>query len=202
MINFRSSTKKMARVKSNVLLQGMGGGIGKAILLRTFKKATFSGKYPDMSGVIPSKNQTKGRERFAEAVKFAQSVMKDPVKSAEYETRGDGSVYNAAIKEYMTRMHPDIKVLLSLSPAQKDSLEALALTEPQRRAVAYISIHKKITNGIYQEMNGVSKPTATRHLGELARLGIIQSNKGKGAGAHYIIGSWWDQNGLITSKQT
>ncbi len=31
----------MARVKSNPLLQGMGGGIGKAVLLRTFKNATF-----------------------------------------------------------------------------------------------------------------------------------------------------------------
>jgi hypothetical protein len=191
----------MARVKSNPLLQGMAGGIGKAILLRTFKKGTFSGKYPDMSGVVPSKNQTKGRERFAEAVKFAQSVMKDPVKSAEYKTRGGGSVYNAAVKEYMTRTNPDMRVLLSLTPTQKVALEALSLTEPLRRAIAYISVHKKITNGIYQEMNEVSKPTGTRHLGELARLGIIQSNKGKGAGAHYIIGSWWDENGLITSKQ-
>jgi len=154
-----------------------------------------------MSGVVPSKNQTKGRGRFAKAVKFAQSVMKDPVKYAEYKVRGGSSVYNAAIKEYMTRMNPDMRVLLSLPPTQKVALEALSLTELLRRAVAYISVHKKITNGMYQEMNGVSKPTATRHLGELARLGILQSNKGKGPGAHYLIGSWWEGNGLITSKQ-
>lgn len=51
-------------------------------------------------------------------------------------------------------------------------------------------------------MNAVSKPTATRHLGELNNLHIIQSNGETGAGAHYTIGSWWKDNGLILSKKT
>lgn len=39
--------------------------------------------------------------------------------------------------------------------------------------------------------------TATRHLLQLAGLGIIKTNGAKGAGAYYTIGSWWTDNGLI-----
>jgi hypothetical protein len=35
----------------------------------------------------------------------------------------------------------------------------------------------------------VFKATATRHLQDLVAHRILKSNKGKGAGAHYIIGS-------------
>lgn len=179
----------MARVKDNLLIKGTGGAIGKEIVYRTIKNKTFSGKYPDMSGIIPSKKQTKGRERFAEAVKFAKSVMKDPEKIAEYKSRPGFSVYHAAIQEYLSWSGRDKPIPLSLPESQKTALQSLSLTERQFRAVAYLNEHKKITNNIYRKLNQVSKATATRHLHELADKGVMQSNGGKGAGAHYIMGS-------------
>jgi hypothetical protein len=166
----------MARVKDNLLLKGLSGSVGKDHVLRTINKNTFSCKYPDMSGVIPSKNQTKGRARFAEAVKFAQSVIRDPGKAARYKTEPGISVYHAFIREFLNRLNPKIYDRLSLQSAIKSSLKSQSLKDPQLRAIAYIHKHKKLTNGVYQKMNGVSKPTDTRHLNELASQNIIKSH--------------------------
>lgn len=186
----------MAKVKDNILAKGMKGSIGKEVVYRTTRNGTFACKYPDMSGVIPSKNQTKGRARFAEAVKFGQSVMKDPEKSAKYKKGNNYSVYHAAIKDYMSLYDPGKGVMPELPEAVQSDLLALSLNDSQRRAVKYIIQNKKLTNGFYQKMNGVSKATATRHLQELVGLDVIQSNSGRGAGAYYIIGPRWTKNGL------
>jgi hypothetical protein len=190
----------MARTNNNPLTKGMSGAIGDDILFRTFKKGTFSGKVPDMSHVIPSKNQTKRRGVFARAVSFAQSVMKDPEKKAAYKTREGLSVYHSAIKDYMS-LSAKVKDKQAIFPeALENHLQAHSLNEQQLGALLYIDKHKKLTNGIYQELNGVSKATATRHLQELSALNLIQSNGIKGAGASYMKGSAWDNNGLIIEK--
>ena len=190
----------MARVKNNLFIEGTGGAVGKNIVYRTIKNKTFACKYPDMSNIIPSKDQTKGRERFANAVAFARSVMKDPKKSALYAKRRGHSAYHTAIRDYMKRFNAKKPVEILLPTGVKAALKALSLSEPQLRAAVYINEHKRLTNGQYQKMNDVSKATATRHLQELAGLNIIQSNGAKGAGAHYLIGSWWKNNGLIGWK--
>jgi predicted HTH transcriptional regulator len=179
----------MARIKNNTLIKGTAGAIGKDIVYRTFKNDTFSGKFPDMSAVIPSKNQTKARKRFAEAVAFAKSVMKDGEQSRKNKGRKGNSLYHATIKEYLGRFKPVKTSVPSISAPVKNALQALSLAEPQLRAVAYVCEHQKLSNSNYQQINGVSKATATRHLRELAGLRILKSNGGKGAGAHYIMGS-------------
>jgi hypothetical protein len=184
----------MARV-TNPLLKGTSGSIGKNLVYRNLKNGTFSSKHPDMSGVTSSKNQTKGRKRFGEAVAYAKAVMKDPEKQAKIKNRKGSSVYHAALKEYLDRFSPDRILRFSLPPKAKAKLEALSLNKPQLLAVVYVSQYKKLSNSDYRNMNDVSKPTATRHLRGLADLHIIESNKGKGAGAHYIMGSWWKEIG-------
>jgi hypothetical protein len=185
----------MARSKDNPLIKGMEGAIGKDIVFRTINGKTYSGKYPDMSGIIPSKNQTKGRERFAEAVKFAQAVRKNPEKYPEIKAGKGETLYHAAIKAFLNLYRPDPAILLSKPDRIKDSLVALSLTEAQLRATAYICAHQKISNLIYRQINDVSKPTATRHLQELAEHQIIKSNGGKGAGAFYLMGSFFEEIG-------
>jgi hypothetical protein len=187
----------MARTNNNPLTKGMSGAIGDAVQFRTLKQGTFSGKVPDMSHVIPSKNQTKRRGIFAKAVAFAQSVMKNPGKKANYKRRPGLTVYHSAIKDYMSLYHSAKNKKVTLPEALETNLQAYSLNELQRRAVLYINEHKKLTNSIYQDINDVSKATATRHLQELAVLNIIQSNGVRGAGAHYKIGSAGANNGLI-----
>jgi|SRR5450631_2758407 len=183
----------MGNVTNNLLLKGMSGRAGNKIYW-TIKDKTFSGKVPDMSGITPSKKQKQKRNLFASAVKFARSVMKDPVESARYKTP-DGSVYHAAIKEYMGLFSPAQLTKLTLKPRLKAGLQGLSLTGPQLRAIAFIIKYQVLTNSFYQKMNGVSKATATRHLQELTNHRIIQSNKGRGAGAHYIMGSFLKEIG-------
>lgn len=187
----------MARASGNILAKGMKGSLGKDLVYRTSKNGTFVCKYPDMSGVVPSKNQTKERSRFAEAVKFARLAMKDPEKIARYSKENGHSVYHAAIKDYMSLYDPKKGVIPDLPETVQADLLTLSLSDSQMRAVKYIIQNKKITNNIYQKMNGVSKATATRHLQELSGLNIIQSNNVKGAGAFYKLGSKWKDNGLI-----
>jgi len=177
----------MAKVTDNLILKGMSGPIGGK-LFRTFKGKTFYGKIPDMSGIVASKKQEHKRNIFAAAVKFAQSVMNDPAESARFENRG-GSVYHAAIKEYMAMFSQAGLKKLSLSPRLEAGLQGISLSDPQLLSIAFIIRYQVLTNGFYQKMNGLSKATATRHLRELTGHRIIQSNKGRGAGAYYIMGS-------------
>ncbi len=177
----------MAKV-DNLLLKGMSGSIGKSIVLRKRKDETFSGKYPDMSSVKPSKNQTKKRKFFAGAVIFAQEVLKDPGKKARYETMGEFSAYHAAIKQYMSSSQPEKQVPDTIPDQAKTAVGDHTLSESQLRAVYYVLEHKRLTNRLYCKLNGVSKPTATRHLRELADLQFILFNGKTGAGGYYMIG--------------
>jgi len=187
--NLRSENNIMARVKNNLLLKGMSGAIGKDLVLRTKNNETYSGKYPDMSGIVPSKNQARGRKRFAEAVKFAQSVLKDSGKYSGYKARKGHALYHSAITDYMRRFNPDQPSAGSLPDVVESVTQKHSLTKPKLRALMYISDHKRLSNSLYQKINEVSKATATRHLQEMVELNIIKSNGGRGAGAYYMLGS-------------
>ena len=182
----------MAGTGNNSVTRGFSGAIGKDLVFRTIKGKTYACKVPDMSNIIPSKNQTKKREKFGRAVKFAQSIMNDPEKTAAYKKKPDQALYHTIIMDYMNRPEPGTDEKPGLSEATKKILAEHSLNDAQIRAVTHVGEHGRISNKIYQSMNSVSKPTATRHLQELARLGIIKSNDGKGAGAFYIAGSGWE----------
>lgn len=54
----------------------------------------------------------------------------------------------------------------------------------------YAGQHGSITNTVVQQQLGVSKPTATRYLGELEKGGHLQKTGTRGAGTEYrLIGS-------------
>lgn len=178
----------MARTGNNYVTQGISGAIGKELLFRTFKGKTFTGKYPDMSNVIPSKNQTKKRKQFAEAVKYAKSIMNDPQKMATYKVKSGSTLFHTAIGDYMKTQASESKPEPALSEETMARLLSISLKEAQVRAITYVGEHGKMTNKIYQRMNGISKATATRHLQELVSLNIVEFNNGRGAGAFYEMG--------------
>jgi ATP-dependent DNA helicase RecG len=71
-----------------------------------------------------------------------------------------------------------------------EMLVKLGLNERQVRAVQYVRDNGKITNKEYQEMNDISKRTATNDLSELVDKYKLMINSGFGAGSFYelIIG--------------
>jgi hypothetical protein len=83
--------------------KGKQGSFRKQIVYRKRGEKTFVSKFPDMSKVIPSVLQLKAKERFAAAVKFAQEIIRDPIKKANYPVRKGKAVYNTAIRDFLDR---------------------------------------------------------------------------------------------------
>ncbi|MFY0252459.1 ATP-binding protein [Chitinophaga sp. 30R24] len=59
--------------------------------------------------------------------------------------------------------------------------------ERQAQAIKYIKEHTSITNMQYQELNNISKRTATRDLQELIKQGVIQKVGTTGKGTTYVF---------------
>ena len=187
----------MANSDDNILLRRVRGAIGKQVVIRQFNNQTVMGSFPDMSGVKPSKNQTKRRKIFAEAVAYSKSAKNYTDKQLKYKSKDNFSVYHAAIKDFMTTYSGSDASESTFITAAKTWLEQFSLSDQQVRSIIYINEQKKLTNKNYQRLNGVSKATATRHLQEMAELNIISFNGGKGAGAFFTAGPWLSKNRLI-----
>ena len=82
-----------------------------------------------------------------------------------------------------------------------------SLTHRQFQGIKYLLLGEDLCNAAYQNLNKISKATATRDLQQLVRSGILQVT-GKGAGAKYkmvetaiekeaIIGSDLTENWLM-----
>ena len=72
----------------------------------------------------------------------------------------------------------------------EEELRKIGLNARQIKAVLYVKGKGRITNGEYQEINSVSKRTATNDLSELVEKYKLINNTGFGAGSFYelIIG--------------
>jgi len=72
-------------------------------------------------------------------------------------------------------------------------MDRFDLNERQRQSVLIVKTGGQIGNKEYQEMFGVSKPTASRDLDELVRKGVLEKIGTTGKGTHYVF----DRKGLI-----
>ena len=175
----------MAWVKDNVLMRGHAGRIGTDVVFKIINGKTFSGKHPDLSQVKYSKEQLKVKKVFAEAARFASDIVNDPAKRAAYKKKGRTSVYHSALADFMAasrpKKTPESKINISTY------LEHPSLNERQKKAIKYLAKRKNMTNAIYQKLNTISKPTATRDLQALVKLKIFHPPVTRGAGAVYTL---------------
>ncbi len=73
----------------------------------------------------------------------------------------------------------------------EEQLKKLGLNDRQIKAVLYVKEFENISNKKYQEINKVSKATATRDLAELVDKQHLLLKEGKiGAGTIYILKSF------------
>lgn len=68
-----------------------------------------------------------------------------------------------------------------------EMMTRLALTEPERKAIAFIRTIGKVGNKAYQDEFGVSKATASRHLEALVRKGMLEKIGKTGKGTFYVF---------------
>ena len=83
----------------------MSGALGRQVVVKQYAGGVVVSKYPDMSGIKPSKQQKVKRSKFRDAVVYAQAIINNPKKKAAYaQTLPAGtSVYHAAIKDYVAK---------------------------------------------------------------------------------------------------
>jgi len=95
----------MAQSTSSVILHTMRGAVGKQMVVKQYGNKTVITAYPDMSNVKPSKLQKLKRKKFAAAIAYACTIVNDPVKKKTYakKLQRGARVYNAAIKEYLSK---------------------------------------------------------------------------------------------------
>jgi hypothetical protein len=95
----------MARMKNNAIINGLSGQVGKQLVFKKYGNKTIVTKYPDMGGIKASQLQEVKRNKFKEAVAYAQSILRDKTKKAAYQKKlpKGKSVYHAAIQEYLKK---------------------------------------------------------------------------------------------------
>lgn len=69
----------------------------------------------------------------------------------------------------------------------EDFLQKLGLNERQAKALTYLKEKGKISNTEFQNLNKVSKATATRDLVELEKIGLLINKGTKGSSAIYVL---------------
>lgn len=79
----------------------------------------------------------------------------------------------------------------------EDVLAIFNLNNRQKKAVAYLKAHGKISNADYQRVANSIKKTATRDLNDLKEKGIVEKVGTRGPGVHYIISKKRDKMGTI-----
>ena len=92
----------MARVKDNIITQGLSGALNKQFVFKTRNGKTFLSKYPNRDKVVLSDKQLAEKSTFRDAVRHAQTILANPQLKAEVEKRTPNGklVYHQAIKEF------------------------------------------------------------------------------------------------------
>jgi hypothetical protein len=92
-------------ITTDLIGKGLRGQIGKQLVFKQYGNKTVVAKYPDMSHIQPSPQQQEKRSRFAEAVAYAQNILRTPALKAAYalKVKKGQSVYHFALQEFLKR---------------------------------------------------------------------------------------------------
>jgi uncharacterized membrane protein len=182
----------MAR-NSSILTHGLQGAIGKSVVFKTVNGENIAATYPDRSHVKYTKKQVEYQALFALAAAYASEIVNDPEKNRAYVLKIRKStmrkrkmdVYHYAIQEFMNLHSKKISVDV-IEKTLNRYRKVFQLDEREIEVVRYLTAQGEMSNADYRRITGVSKPTATRHLGALSEKGLI-SGSSRGAGAVYIL---------------
>ena len=179
----------MSQGGKNIIMRRTSGSIGKTVVYRDYNGKSVVSKHPDMSKVVRSPAQRAASALFRKAMAHAQAVLNDPVQREEvmerikyFKDKGYRRACGLLVREYI-----DAHKVLSQRAAEKLAVEkfgSFPISLRQLNGLIYLTRFRVLSNSIYQGINKVSKPTATRDLQDLTRQGILIC-EGKGAGANY-----------------
>ena len=93
----------MARVKKNILAQGLSGMLGKTIVFRQVGDETIATSRPVRNGELSVKQKAQ-QAKFTQAVQYANGQMADPTAKAEYALAKDklfDTSFNIAVADFL-----------------------------------------------------------------------------------------------------
>ena len=93
----------------------------------------------------------------------------------------------AGLPEPQFEEYQGFRVIFRKDIYTEEYLRSLGLNERQIKAVMYVKEKGKITNKEYQELNTVSKRTATRDLEELVKSSVFEQIGITGKGTEYVL---------------
>ncbi len=179
----------MSEGGKNIIMRRTSGSIGKSIVYRDYNGKSVVSKHPDMSKVVRSPAQRASSALFRKAMAHAQAVLKDPVQREQvmerikyYKDKGYRRACGLLVREYI-----NANKVLSQRAAEKLTVEkfgSFPISLRQLNGLIFLTRFRELSNSIYQGINKVSKPTATRDLQDLIRQCILVC-EGRGAGANY-----------------
>lgn len=93
----------MAKVRSNVVMEGLSGGLGKDLYVRVVNGQTIVSAKPGKRSKPPGENQLARQNRFKEAMAWAKEKLQDPELKAAYKARctGTQSPMSLLVGEFM-----------------------------------------------------------------------------------------------------
>ena len=93
----------MAIVEKNIIIEGLSGKLGKMLVFRQRGGKTIVAATPRKTDKAPSEAQEIRREKFRQAVAYAQSVLENPSLKTLYAAKlhTHQSVYHAALSDYL-----------------------------------------------------------------------------------------------------
>ncbi len=93
----------MARVKNNIVIEGLVGTLGKNLLIRVVNGQTIISQKPGKRTKPPSEKQKARQVLFKEAVAWAKKQLQDKTLEAELraECKGNQSPNSLLIARYM-----------------------------------------------------------------------------------------------------
>lgn len=89
----------------NILSEGLSGKVGKKVYYQLHGQ-TYVRKAPKKGyNKMPTEKQAAARVRFKEALRFAKSVVSDPVLKVLYEKKAGirSNAYHAAMSEFLAK---------------------------------------------------------------------------------------------------
>jgi len=90
--------------------------------------------------------------------------------------------------EFVSVRNLEFKTILARDKFTEITLQQLGLNERQLKAVKYVKEKGQIANKEYQEVNSISKATATRELSKLVSLKVLKQQGIVGKGTFYRLG--------------
>lgn len=93
----------MAKYNGNISPGELRKLFGKQVAVKQYAHTILVTKFPDMSHIKPSQQQKEKRQKFKEAVAYAQSIINNPPLKAAYrqKLKPKQTVYHFALQEYL-----------------------------------------------------------------------------------------------------